>query len=226
MLKKCWLARFNKMSEIKKIKAREILNSKGNWTVEAEVQTNDGLFRAQVPSGTSVGKYEAKDAEPQKAVANIEKIIAPKLKGQDPAGQKKIDQLLIELDGTEDKSRLGANAILAVSVACCRAGSAAKKLPLYHHILQLYENGFRSIKLPRACFNILNGGAHADSDLDIQEFMIVPQMASFKENLRAGVKIYHTLKNILEKKFGKLATNVGDEGGFVPPIKKPERRLI
>lgn len=213
------------MAKVKSIKAREILNSRGNWTVEAEVETEQGVFRAQVPSGTSVGKYEAVEKEAGKAVENVEEIIGPKLEGEDAADQKKIDQILIELDGTENKSCLGANAILAVSVACCRAGSAAKKLPLYHHVLQLYENGSRSIKLPRACFNVLNGGAHAGSDLDIQEFMIVPQMKSFKENLKLGAEIYHCLKKILEKKFGKTATNVGDEGGFTPPIKKTREAL-
>lgn len=216
------------MPKIKKIKAREILDSRGELTLEVEVETEDGVFKAQVPSGTSEGEYEAVEVAPEKAVANIEKIIAPCFKGEDVSNQQKIDELLIKLDSTEDKSKLGANATLGVSVACLRAGAAAKKFPLYHYISHC--NAFQAIaenllQLPRPCFNVLNGGVHAGSDLDFQEFMIIPETESFKESLRAGAEIYHHLKEILEKKFGKTAVNVGYEGGFTPPLTKTKEAL-
>ena len=234
--------------KIKSIKAREILDSRGNPTVEAEVETDCGVFLSSVPSGASTGKREAKELRDGgkryhgkgvlRAVRNVNKIIAPRLKGKDAAKQKEIDELLIGLDGTKNKSRLGANAILAVSVAVCRANAAAKKLPLYQYIAQYYEsphqnfgsggeNGSRNIrfKLPVPSFNIINGGAHAGNDLDFQEFMIAPQFKEFSKNLQAGSEIYHTLKQILQKKFGKSATNIGDEGGFAPPIERPEQVL-
>lgn len=217
---------------IKSIKAREIINSRGEPTVESEVETEDGVFRASVPSGASRGKYEAvelKDGGNRlfgqgvlKAVKNIKEIIEPKLKGEDVSNQKKIDEILIELDNTKDKSKIGANAILAVSVACCKAGAKAKNIPLYQYISQISNSTF---KLPKPCFNILNGGAHAGNDLDIQEFMIIPQIKGFKENLRIGVEIYQELKRILEKEFGKSAVNLGDEGGFAPPLKKTKHAL-
>jgi enolase len=222
------------MIQIKSIKAREILNSRGEPTVEAEVKTEEGIFRASTPSGTSRGKYEAvelKDGGNRffgrgvlRAVKNIKEIIGPKLKGQDVTNQKKIDEILIELDNTKDKSKIGANAILAVSVACLRAGAVAKKIPLYSYISQICR-GWASVALPMACFNILNGGVHAGNDLDIQEFMIIPQMESFKENLKIGVEIYQEFKKILEKRFGKSAVNLGDEGGFAPPLNKTKDAL-
>lgn len=217
---------------IKLIRAREIINSRGEPTVEAEVETEDGIFRASVPSGASKGKYEAvelKDGGDRlfgqgvlKAVQNIKEIIEPNLKGKDVSNQEKIDQILIQLDNTKDKSKIGANAILAVSIACCKAGAKAKKVSLYKYISQISDSTF---KLPKPCFNVLNGGAHAGNDLDIQEFMIIPQMESFKENLRIGVEIYQELKKILEKKFGKSAINLGDEGGFAPPLNKTKHAL-
>ena len=217
---------------IKSIRAREIINSRGEPTVEAEVETEDGFFRASVPSGASKGKYEAvelKDGGKRlfgqgvlKAVGNIKEIIEPNLKGKDVLNQKKIDQTLIQLDNTKDKSKIGANAILAVSIACCQAGAKAKNISLYKYISQISNSTF---KLPQPCFNVLNGGAHAGNDLDIQEFMIIPQMESFKENLRIGVEIYQKLKKILEKRFGKSAVNLGDEGGFAPPLNKTKQAL-
>jgi len=170
--------------------------------------------------GASKGQYEAKAIEPSKAVENIEQIMAPRLIGQDPANQEKIDEILIQLDNTKDKSNLGANAILAVSMACCRAGASSKNIPLYQHIK---EKG--DWLKPMPCFNILNGGAHAGNDLDIQEFMIVPQEETFKENVEKGVKIYQALKEILKKKYGKSAINLGDEGGFAPNINKTKQAL-
>jgi enolase len=207
-----------KNNNIKLIKARKILNSRCELTVEAEVETDKGLFIASVPAGASKGKYEAKTVEPLKAIENIEQIIAPKLIGQDSTDQKKIDEILIQLDNTKDKSNLGANAILAVSTACCRAG--AGDVPLYQHI-----NKKGDWLKPMPCFNILNGGAHAGNDLDIQEFMIVPQEETFEENVEKGAKIYQALKEILKKKYGKSAINLGDEGGFAPNINKTKQAL-
>jgi len=222
-----------KKSKIKKIQAREILDSRGNPTVEVDLTTELGVFRASVPSGASKGKYEAvelRDGRRRyrgrgvlKAVNNVNEIIAPKLIGKDPTQQKEIDDLLIKLDGTKNKSKLGANAILGVSMAICRAGAAAKNLSFWDHIKQLFEIGSPSI--PQPCFNVINGGIHAGSELDFQEFMVVPRLNSFSENLRIGTEIYHQLKEILAKKFGKQAINVGDEGGFAPPVRAPEEAL-
>lgn len=222
-------------SKIKNLKAREILNSRGNPTVEVELETNDGVFRASVPSGTSTGRYEAMELRDGgkryqgrgvlKAIVNVNEIILPKLKGKDPIKQKEIDELMIELDGTRNKAKLGANAILPVSIAVCRAGAKAKKIPLWKYISKLTENSSLSIKIPVPCFNIVEGGAHAGNNLDIQEFMIIPQKKSFLENLQAGSEIYHILKEILKKIFGKQAINIGDEGGFAPPISNTKGTL-
>ena len=219
-------------SKIKKIIAREILDSRGNPTVEADLTTEQGVFRASVPSGASTGKYEARELRDKgkryqgkgvlKAVKNIEEIIAPKLKGKDVLQQEKIDQLMLELDGTSNKSRLGANAILPVSIAVCRAAAAAKGVPLYKHISEIA--GTRC-KLPTAGFNVINGGAHAGNDLAIQEFMIVPRRSSFKESIRAAAEIYHSLKELLKKDFGATAVNIGDEGGFAPPLSTGDQAL-
>jgi len=206
-------------SKIKSIKARKILNSRCEFTVEAEVEIDKGVFTASVPAGASKGKYEAKAIDPEKAIENIEKIIAPKLIGQNVTDQPKIDEILIKIDGTKDKSNLGANAILAVSMACCRAGASSKNISL-HQYIKKNEN-----IIPVPCFNILNGGAHAGNALDIQEFMIIPQEKTFKENVEIGVKIYQSLKEILKKRYGKSAINLGDEGGFAPNIDQTEQAL-
>ncbi len=202
---------------IKNIKAREILNSKGNFTVEVELETGQGVFRASCPSGSSKGINEAVEIKASEAVKNVNEIIGPKLKRKNPLKQKEIDEIMIELDGTENKSKLGANAILPVSLAVCRAGAAAKKLPLYQYINEL-SPGLTFAGFPRPCFNIINGGVHSGSDLNIQEFMVIPNKESFFENLRIGKEVYHNLKQVLVNIFGKQAINVGDEGGFVPPI--------
>lgn len=219
-------------SKIKNITAREILDSRGNPTVEVDLTTEQGIFRASVPSGASTGKYEARELRDGakrykgqgilKAIKNIDKIIAPKLKGRDVFQQEKIDKLMLELDGTANKSRLGANAILPVSIAVCRAAAAAKTVPLYRYIADIFGSG---CKMPIAGFNVINGGAHAGNDLAVQEFMIVPQARSFKEALRTASEVYHVLKEILQKKFGKIAVNIGDEGGFAPPINTAEEAL-
>ena len=221
-----------KGSKIKSIKAREILNSRGNPTVEVELETDFGKFFASVPSGASRGKYEAVELRDggrryfgkgvKKAVKNVEEIISKKLRGFDVTKQKEIDQILIELDGTENKSKLGANAICGVSLAVCKAGAGTKKLSLYKYIRELYNSQLTTYNLPKPSFNIINGGVHAGNDLDFQEFMVCPKTKSFSKNLRIGAEIYYKLKGIIAKKYGKLATNLGDEGGFAPPIKDPE----
>ena len=230
---------------IDSIKAREILDSRGEPTVEVDLTTDFGVFQASVPSGASKGKYEAVELRDEdgrgvkKAIENIERVIAPVLVKEDKSSfqpfaaarvskedatcQKRLDDILIKLDGTKNKSRLGANAILAVSMAICRAGAAAKNLPLYKYISNLSISEID--RLPRPCFNVINGGLHAGNELDFQEFMIVPQKNSFSENLKIGTEIYHQLKKTLAKKYGKLATNLGDEGGFAPPIRVPEEAL-
>jgi len=223
------------MSKIKSIKAREILDSRGNPTIKVDLITDQGKFSASVPSGASEGKYEALELRDGgkrfhgkgvlKAVKNVNEKIFPKIKGENPTRQKEIDDLMIELDGTENKSKLGSNAILSVSMAICRAGAVVKNLSSYEYIGQLAETRSPLTHLPLACFNIINGGVHAGNDLDFQEFMIVPRMRSFSKNLQAATEIYHDLKEILKSKFGEMAINIGDEGGFAPPLILPEQAL-
>jgi enolase len=213
------------ITNISEITAREILDSRGNPTVEAEVCLADGSSgRAAVPSGASTGEYEAielRDGDLQrylgkgvlKAVENINGEIAEALAGFDAAEQRALDQKMIELDGTENKARLGANAILAVSMAATRACAAAFQMPLYR-----YLGGATANTLPVPMMNILNGGAHADNNVDFQEFMVMPVGAeSFSEALRWGVEVFHTLKGVLKKR--GYNTAVGDEGGFAPSLK-------
>ena len=211
------------MTSINSIKAREILDSRGNPTVEVDVELSDGSFgRAAVPSGASTGAFEAVELRDGgerylgkgvlSAISNIQKEIAPKLIGADPFAQRAIDKLMIDLDGTANKSKLGANAILGVSLAVARAASNSKKMPLYKFI-----GGENADLLPVPMMNILNGGAHADTNVDIQEFMIAPIGAkNFKEALRWGAEVYHALKSVLKKR--GLATSIGDEGGFAPNL--------
>ena len=213
------------MSLIKHIKAREILDSRGNPTVEASIFTDSCVATVAVPRGASTGSHEAlelRDNEHrylgqgvQKAVKNIEKKIAPKLIGKDCRQQQLIDDTMIHLDHTDTKSKLGANALLAVSLACARAGAEASQLFLYEYIHKISKVK-RKLSLPRPFFNIINGGKHADNELSFQEFMIAPKLKTFRENLRAASEIYHILKKDLHKKYGKGTTNVGDEGGFAP----------
>ncbi|MAF43565.1 MAG: phosphopyruvate hydratase [Parcubacteria group bacterium] len=217
---------------IKSIKAREILDSRGDPTVGVYLITNQGSFFGAAPSGSSMGKYEAVELRDGgkryhgkgvlKAVENVNKVIAPKLIGQDPINQKEIDKLLIELDGTKNKSKLGANAIVPVSIAVAKAGATAKGMPLYQHLAEI--SGKKGI-IPKPCFNVINGGIHAGNDLDIQEFMIVPELSSFKDCLRAGTEVYHQLRQVIIKKYSDLAVNVGDEGGFAPPLKSSKEAL-
>ncbi|MEW6684926.1 MAG: phosphopyruvate hydratase [Candidatus Edwardsbacteria bacterium] len=219
------------MTNITKLQAREILDSRGNPTVEVDCYLEGGAFgRAAVPSGASTGEHEAlelRDGDKtrylgkgvSKAVDNVNKKIAPKLKGEDATYQTKIDHLLIELDGTEDKSNLGANAILGVSLACAKAASNALHLPLYR-----YLGGVNAKTLPVPMMNVLNGGKHAGWNIELQEFMIVPAGAkSFKEALRMGVETFHYLSKVLKDK--GFAITVGDEGGFAPPLKSNEEPI-
>jgi enolase len=219
------------MSYISEIFARQILDSRGNPTVEADVLTDEGaLGRAAVPSGASTGIHEAvelRDGDKKKfsgkgvlkAVNNINNIIAPALLGTDVADQAGIDELMIQLDGTPNKSKLGANAILAVSMAVAKAAAEEAALPLFR-----YLGGTNARTLPVPMMNILNGGAHADNKIDFQEFMIMPiGAATFSEGLRWGVEIFHSLKQVLKKK--GYSTNVGDEGGFAPDIQSNEEAI-
>jgi len=199
------------------------------------VTTEDGLFRAAVPSGASTGIYEAVELRDnvkteymgkgvKQAVKNVNEIIAPKIIGKQVIKQEELDNFLIGLDGTENKGKLGANAILGVSLAVCKAAAAAKKVPLYRHIADLAGN--TQILLPVPAFNVINGGSHAGNKLAMQEFMILPIGASsFTEAMKMGSEVYHTLKNIIKDKYGQDATNVGDEGGFAPDIQDNKEGL-
>ncbi|MBA2500279.1 MAG: phosphopyruvate hydratase [Chitinophagaceae bacterium] len=219
------------MSYIAEIFARQILDSRGNPTVEVDVITDEGSFgRAAVPSGASTGIHEAvelRDGDKKnylgkgvlKAVKNVNDIIAPGLLGYDAADQTGIDEMMIQLDGTPNKSKLGANAILAVSMAVAKAAAEDASLPLYRYI-----GGTNAKTLPIPMMNILNGGAHADNKIDFQEFMVMPIGAkNFSEGLRWGVEIFHALKSVLKKK--GFSTNVGDEGGFAPNIQSNEEAI-
>ncbi len=222
------------MAKIKKIKAREILDSRGNPTIEVEVETIKGISRAIVPSGASTGSHEALELRDNdfrylgkgvlKAVNNVNLIIAKKLIGKDPINQKEIDDIMINLDGTPTKSKLGANAILGVSMAVCRAAAFEQGIPLYKHLQQISKS--KKLVIPTPAMNIINGGKHAGNNLDIQEFMILPTgTKSFSEGLRVCAETYHHLKKVILEKHGKNAINVGDEGGFAPPIKNIEEAL-
>ena len=219
------------MSFITDVIARQILDSRGNPTVEVDVHTSEGIIgRAAVPSGASTGKHEAvelRDGDKNKylgkgvlkAVNNVNEIISEELYGQDVTDQKGLDNMMIEMDGTPNKSKLGANAILAVSLASAKAAAQCVGMPLYR-----YVGGVNANTLPVPMMNILNGGAHADNKIDFQEFMVVPVGAeSFADGLRWGVEIFHSLKNVLKEK--GFSTNVGDEGGFAPNIQSNEEAI-
>nr|QWE91315.1 enolase [Placidida sp.] len=218
---------------IKSIKARQIFDSRGNPTVEVDLHTEQGMFRAAVPSGASTGIYEALEMRDggdaymgkgvSKAVENVNGIIAPALIGKDPREQTAVDKFMVEeLDATQNawgwcKEKLGANAILAVSLAVAKAGAAAAGKPLYRHIADIAGNP--TVGLPVPAFNIINGGSHAGNNLAMQEFMILPVGASsFTEAMRMGSEVYHNLKKVIKTRYGQDATNVGDEGGFAPNI--------
>jgi len=224
------------MSKVKKIIGREILDSRGNPTVEVDVILENGILgRAAVPSGASTGEREAlelRDGDKKrylgkgvlKAVDNVNKLIAPVVLGMEAAEQQKIDEKMLGLDGTDFKSKLGANAILGVSLAMARAGANDKGLPLYEYIRKAYGITSQDYIMPVPLMNILNGGAHADNNVDLQEFMIAPVGGvSFREALRMGAEVFHNLKGVLKKK--GYATSVGDEGGFAPNLGSNEEAL-
>lgn len=234
------------MSKIEKIFAREILDSRGNPTVEVEIILESGIrATAAVPSGASTGTYEAlelRDNDKDRygglgvlnAVNNVNEVIAKEIVGMDAENQKEIDEKMIKLDGTENKTNLGANAILGVSLACARAASMKKNVPLYRYIAETFKmkastkdeaaSGRKKFKLPMPMFNVINGGQHSDSGLSIQEFKIVPNgIKTFKEQLRAGSEIFHELKKILSSE--GYSTGVGDEGGFAPKLESNSKAL-
>ncbi|XP_015088120.1 enolase [Solanum pennellii] len=229
------------MATIKSIKARQIFDSRGNPTVEVDVHVSNGVFaRAAVPSGASTGIYEALELRDggsdylgkgvSKAVNNVNSIIGPALVGKDPTDQTGLDNFMVhQLDGTQNewgwcKEKLGANAILAVSLAVCKAGAAVRNVPLYKHIADLAGN--KKLVLPVPAFNVINGGSHAGNKLAMQEFMILPVgAANFKEAMKMGCEVYHHLKAVIKKKYGQDATNVGDEGGFAPNIQENKEGL-
>jgi len=221
---------------IKKITARQIYDSRGNPTVEVDLMTEKGIFRAAVPSGASTGIYEALELRDKgatwhgkgvsTAVNNINNIIGPELIKEclDPVDQGKIDEMMIKLDGTDNKNKLGANAILGVSMAACKAGAAHKGVPLYRHIADLA--GVKDVIMPVPALNVINGGSHAGNKLAMQEFMVLPTGAStFSEAMRMGSELYHHLKGIIKKKYGLDATAVGDEGGFAPNFQDNKEAL-
>ncbi|KAJ7557809.1 hypothetical protein O6H91_04G011100 [Diphasiastrum complanatum] len=222
-------------TKIKWIKARQIIDSRGNPTVEVDVYT-DRVYRSAVPSGASTGIYEAlelRDGEQSvfggkgvlQAVANINNVIAPKLVGLDTRDQEDLDRIMLELDGTPNKSKLGANAILGVSLSACRAGAGAEGIPLYKHIQAIA--GTKELVMPVPALNVINGGSHAGNKLAMQEFMILPVGAtSFSEALKMGCEVYQVLKSIIKKRYGQDACNVGDEGGFAPNIQDNREGLI
>lgn len=216
------------MSKIKSVKAREILDSRGCPTIEVEIRTEKGFIGvSSVPSGASTGKKEALELRDNderyfgkgvlKAVKNVNEVISKEIIGLEVSKQKEIDTKLIELDGTENKSNLGANAILGVSIACLKAAAKESGKEIYEYLNP------REKKLPKVMFNIINGGMHAKNNLDIQEFMIVPKKETFKETLRCASEVFHELKDLLEKE--GLNTSVGDEGGFAPTLKSNEHAL-
>jgi enolase len=214
------------------VDAREILDSRGNPTIEAEVRAGDRVGVAAVPSGASTGKHEAlelRDHDPrrymglgvQKAVKIVRDVIGPKIIGSDPRNQEALDRSMIDLDGTPNKSKLGANSILAVSLAVAKLASALADKPLFS-----YLSNDEGTTLPVPVMNVINGGKHAGTSLKIQEFMIIPATSNtFADSLKMGAEIYHTLKRVILDKYGKQAVNVGDEGGFAPPLDKTNDAL-
>ncbi|XP_064641882.1 enolase-like [Lineus longissimus] len=222
-------------SNITKVHARQIYDSRGNPTVEVEVTTGNGVFRAAVPSGASTGIYEALELRDKEkgvhhgkgvnlAVANVNNVLGPAVIGCDVIKQTELDNKMLKLDGTDNKAKFGANAILGISLAACKAGAAAKGVPLYRHIADLAGNP--KVILPVPAFNVVNGGSHAGNKLAMQEFMILPTGASsFKEAMRMGTEVYHHLKAVIKSKYGQDACNVGDEGGFAPNIQDNKEGL-
>ncbi len=218
---------------IKSVFAREVLDSRGNPTVEVDVKAGNFTAREMVPSGASTGKHEALELRDGgkryhgrgvlKAVNNVNKTIAKKIVGMSCEDQEAIDEAMLKLDGTKNKSKLGANAILGVSLAVARAGALTSGKKFHEHLAKL--SGNKNYVVPVPFMNIVNGGKHADNKLHIQEFMVVPHADCYKDSLRMGSEVYHELKNVIKKKFGGFSTNIGDEGGFTPPVGKVKEAL-
>jgi enolase len=225
------------LTTIQEIRGREILDSRGNPTVEVEMQTEGGFGRASVPSGASTGTKEAwekRDGDKKryggkgvlKAVEAVNTLIKNEIMGMDALEQREIDERLIALDGTENKMQIGANAILGTSMAVCKAAADSLKKPLFVYICDNVAGLELHYELPVPMMNVINGGQHAGNELSIQEFLILPLgFDLFSDNLRAGVETYHALKGVLEKSYGKIATNVGDEGGYAPPMRETAQAL-
>jgi enolase len=222
--------------KITKLFARQVFDSRGNPTIEVEIMSDSIYARAIVPSGASTGKYEALELRDNskryggksvfKAVDNVNKLISKELVGKDFSDQKSVDELLLRIDGTPNKSKLGANAILGVSMATCRLFAKVQGKKLHEYIAQISGTDLKKISIPVPFANVLNGGKHAGSNLKIQEFMITPVYASnFDEAVMMTTETYHVLKKLIEEKYGKTATNVGDEGGFAPNLDTPEQAL-
>ncbi|MBU1132618.1 phosphopyruvate hydratase [Patescibacteria group bacterium] len=221
--------------KIRKITAREILDSRGTPTIEARVELENGMTaKASVPSGASTGIHEALELRDNdkkrflgkgvlKAVSNVNKKIASALKGQNITAQRKLDEAMLELDGTENKSNLGANAILSVSLACARAGALSTKKPLYRYIRQAFGLKEKNWRFPLPTMNIINGGKHADNSLTVQEFMVVPKAKTFEKRVRIGAEVFQNLKLLLKE--AGYQTLVGDEGGFAPNLRSNEEAL-
>ncbi|KAJ8602069.1 hypothetical protein CTAYLR_001602 [Chrysophaeum taylorii] len=217
------------MATIQAVKGREIIDSRGNPTVEVDiVTTGGGMFRASVPSGASTGIYEAVELRDggarflgkgvTKAVSAVNTILGPQLVGMDPRDQAAIDEKLLLIDGSANKENVGANAVLGISLAAAKAGAAAKDQPLFRHFADLAGNSVTPMTMPVPCFNVINGGEHAGNKLAFQEFFVIPTGAvSFKEAMQIGCEVFHTLKKVIKQKFGGDATLIGDEGGFAPP---------
>jgi len=222
------------MGKILKVSAIQIFDGRGFPTIECEIKTNKGYFMGAVPSGASTGKHEALELRDgakefggkgvRKAIENINKIIAPKLEGMDPCDQKAVDRAMIELDGTPNKSKLGANAIIAVSLTVAKAGAGDKNVHIFQHLADLSGNNKFALPVPQ--LNVINGGAHAGLENDIQEHLIMPIGAkTFSGAMRMGVEVYQELKKSLRENFGPRSVLLGDEGGFVPPFESAEERL-
>ncbi|XP_073118850.1 enolase 1, chloroplastic [Henckelia pumila] len=224
-------------AKVKNVKARQIVDSRGNPTIEVDLITEDNsLYRSAVPSGASTGIYEAlelRDGDKSvyggkgvlNAVKNVNEYLGPKLIGVDVRNQADVDSVMLEFDGTPNKSKLGANAILGVSLSVCRAGAGAKGVPLYKHIQEISNT--KELVMPVPAFNVINGGSHAGNNLAMQEFMILPVGATtFSEALRMGSEVYHILKGIIKAKYGQDACNVGDEGGFAPNVQDNREGLV
>lgn len=220
-------------STILDVKAREVIDSRGNPTVEVDLTTKDGLFRSMVPSGASTGIYEAHELRDKgerylgKGVTQACNFVNTELKdivlGKDVTNQREIDDALIAADGTPNKARVGANSILGISMSAAKAGAKAKDVPLYRHFADLAQNSTNYTTMPVPCFNVINGGEHAGNKLAFQEFFMIPTGAqTFKEAMRMGVESFHALKKVIKEKYGGDATLIGDEGGFAPPVDATE----